>query len=172
MENTQTQGAPRMITSIWPAVVLLAFACVVLAAAWGHPPVAARFPVMVAGTMIVLTVFDVWGRTALPGSGVIDTFGGTGFRRREMSHDPSFASQAECLGWIAGCFALMAAVGILAASPIFCAAYVRLRGKRTLTVAGLVGLAVLSFQFLVFEWALDYELYRGLFFSRGGIGAW
>jgi hypothetical protein len=35
-----------------------------------------------------------------------------------------------------------------------------------------VGLAVLAFQFLVFEWALDYELYRGLFFSKGGIGAW
>lgn len=172
MADPDVTSAPRSITSVWPAVVLLLFAVAVLVAAWGYPAVAARFPIMVAGAMIVLTILDVWSRTGLPGASVIETFGGTGFRRREMSYDPSLADQAECLGWVAGCFALMAAVGILAASPIFCAAFVRLRGKRSLAVAGSVGLAVLAFQFVVFEWALDYELYRGLFVTKGGISAW
>lgn len=163
---------PRAVTSIWPPVVLLLVAVVYLVAAWGYPPVAARFPVMVSVAMIVLTILDIWGRTSLPGTGVIEAFGGTGFRRREMMHNPSFADQAECMGWIAACFALMATVGILAASPIFCAAFVRIRGKRTLAVAATVGLAVFAFQFAVFEWVLDYELYRGVFFTRGGISAW
>jgi hypothetical protein len=172
MKEAETTHAPRAITSIWPAVVLLAFACVALAVALGYPAVAARFPVMVAGAMIVLTLLDIWSRTRLPGAGVVKAFGGTGFERREMRHNPSFAHQAECAGWIAGAFGLMATVGILAASPIFAAAFVRFRGKRSLTVVGVVGLGILVFQFVVFEWALDYELYRGLFFTRGGVSAW
>lgn len=172
MDGAQTSTVPRAITSIWPAVLLLALACAVVAVALGYPPIAARFPVMVGVTLIVLTLLDVWSRTRLPGAGLIDTFGGTGFRRREMTHDPSFANQAECIGWIVLCFALMAAVGILAASPIFAAAFVGIRGRRSWSVSAAVGLAVLAFQFAVFEWALDYELYRGLFVTRGGISAW
>jgi hypothetical protein len=122
--------------------------------------------------MILLVILDIWSRTKLPGAAAVDAFGGTDFRRREMMHNPTFANQAECVGWIAGAFALMATVGILAASPIFAAAYVRLRGKRSLGVAALVGLGVLAFQVGVFEWALDYELYRGLLFTKGGVSAW
>lgn len=168
----ETTPAPHAVTSIWPPVVLLAFAVAVFAAAWNYPPVAARFPQMVAGAMIVLTILDIWSRTRLPGSGLIETFGGSSFQRREMMHNPSAANQAECIGWVAAAFALMAGVGILAASPLFCAAFVRFRGKRSFTVAASVGLGVLAFQYAVFEWVLDYELYRGLFFTRGGVSAW
>lgn len=163
---------PRSITSVWPALVPLAVAVVALVTAWGYPPVAARFPVMVGIAMIVLGALDVWGRSGLPGAGVIDTFGGTGFARREMNYDPALGDQAAALGWIALCFVLMAAAGILAASPVFAAAYVRFRGRRSWAVAAIVGLAVLAFQFIVFEWALDYTLYRGVFVTRGGISSW
>lgn len=168
----ETPQAPRVVTSIWPAVLLLAFAVVMFVIARGYSATSARFPGMVAGAMIVLAVFDVWSRSKIPGAQVVETFGGTGFRQREMMHNPTFANQAECLGWVAGAFAMMATVGILAASPIFCAAYVRLRGKLTLAVSAGVGIGVLIFQFAVFEWALNYELYRGLFFTKGGVNAW
>lgn len=172
MESREIPPAPRSVTSIWPPVVLLVFAVAVLWIAWGYSATAARFPVMVAVAMIVLVILDIWSRTGLPGSGAVEAWGGTGFRRREMTHDPTLAEQAECVGWMVAAFALMAAVGILAASPIFAAAYVRLRGKRTLAVAGAVGLGVLAFQVGVFEWALDYELYRGLLFTDRGLAAW
>lgn len=172
MERTEINDAPRAVTSIWPPVVLLLVAIAVLVIAWGYTAVAARFPVMVAVSMIVLLLLDIWSRTKLPGARVVEAFGGTGFGRREMMHNPTFANQAECVGWIAGAFGLMATVGILAASPIFAAAYVRLRGRRSLGVAAIVGLGVLAFQVGVFEWALDYELYRGLLFTKGGVSAW
>lgn len=172
MDSQTKSEAPRAVTSIWPAVVLLALAVTAFVVARGYGPTSARFPTMVAGAMIVLTLFDLWSRTRLPGAGIVETFGGTDFRRREMMHNPRLADQAECVGWIALAFALMAAVGILAASPIFCAAFVRLRGRRTLTVAAAIGLGVLTFQLAVFEWALDYELYRGLAFTKGGVAAW
>lgn len=170
--ETETTEAPRVVTSIWPAVLLLVFAIFMFVVAQSYSSTSARFPSMVAFSMIILTVFDVWSRSNLPGTDIVETFGGTSFRRREMMHNPRFADQAECLGWIAGAFAAMAAIGILAASPIFCAAYVRLRGRNTLAASLSVGLGVLVFQFAVFEWALDYELYRGLFFTKGGVSAW
>lgn len=172
MDEDDTNHAPPVVTSIWPAAVLLILAVFVFFVARGYGPNSARFPTMVAGAMIVLGIFDLWSRTRLPGAGVVETFGGTSFRRREMMHNPGFVDQAEVIGWIAAVFILMAAVGILAASPIFCAAFVRLRGRRTLIVSAGVGLGVLAFQALVFEWALDYELYRGLFFTKGGVSAW
>jgi hypothetical protein len=172
MREPDTLPAPRIVTSIWPAVLLLAFAIVTFVVAQGYSATSARFPSMVAGAMIVLSVFDIWSRTNLPGANTVKTFGGTGFRQREMMHNPSLANQAACLGWIAGAFVMMAAVSILAASPIFCAAYVRFKGKRSLAVSVSVGIGVLIFQFAVFEWALNYELYRGLFFTKGGVSAW
>lgn len=172
IEPEATSEAPRVVTSVWPGVLFLAVAVAAFTVASGYGPASARFPLMVAGVMIVLAVFDVWSRTRLPGANIVETFGGTSFQNREMMHNPTLANQAECIGWIAVAFVLMAAVGILAASPIFCAAFVRLRGKRPLAVSVGVGLGVLLFQYAVFEWTLDYELYRGLAFTKGGVSAW
>ena len=172
MEAKNRIQAPRAVTSIWPAVLLMVFAVVMFLIARGYSPTSARFPTIVAGAMIVLAAFDLWSRSRLPGAGIVETFGGTSFRQREMMHNPRFADQAECVGWIAGAFVFMAVAGILAASPIFCAAFVRLRGRRSPAVSAGVGLGVLAFQLAVFEWVLDYELYRGLAFSNGGVSAW
>jgi hypothetical protein len=172
MSTDPESNAPPIITSIWPAVVLLAFATAAFVVAQGYSSTSGRFPSMVAGAMIVLAVCDLWGRTKLPGAGFVETFGGTSFRQREMMHNPTLRNQLECVGWILVAFALMAGVGILAASPIFAAGYVRLRGRRSLIVSLGVGLGVFLFQFAVFELLLDYELYRGLLFTKGGISAW
>ena len=172
MSDRDASEAPYSVTSIWPAVVLLVFAIVVFTIARGYSATSARFPSMVAGATIVLAFFDIWSRSNLPGAKLVGTFGGTSFRQREMMHNPRFLEQLECVGWIAGAFVLMATVGLLAASPIFCAAFVRLRGRRSVIVSAGIGLGVLAFQFIVFEWALDYELYRGLAFTKGGVSAW
>lgn len=172
MDDDTTSAAPRSVTSIWPAVLLC---LVAVAAFWvtrGYPANSARFPGMVAGVMIVLALLDVWSRTSLPGARIVQAAGGTSFARREMMHDPPFADQVKCAGWILLGFALMAVLGILAAAPIFTAAFVRVRGGRTLALSAAVGLGLLAFLYGVFELALDYELYRGLLFTRGGVSAW
>jgi len=163
---------PRTITSVWPAVLLLAVAAGMFVWSRSYSETAARFPSIVAGVMVLLAGFDIWSRTRLPGAAAMTAFWGAGFSRREMDHDPPIRTQATILAWIAGCFVLMAAVGILAASPLFCAAYLRVQGRRSWRAALIAAAAVLLFQFAVFEWLLDYELYRGLPFTRGGIAAW
>ncbi len=164
--------APRIVTSVWPAVVLLAVAVAMMIWARTYGETAARFPSVVAMAMAVLALIDLWSRTRLPGHVAIAAFWGTGFRRREMMHNPGFRDQLAMLLWIAGGFALMAVFGVLTAAPIFCTLYIWLRGRHPPLVAALVGLGVFAFQFAVFEWLLDYELYRGLLFTKGGLAAW
>ena len=172
MSDQDTSDAPRLVTSVWPAVVLLCVAVAMLIWARTYGETAARFPSMVAWVMIVLAAIDLWSRTPLPGVSAITTFWGTGFGQREMMHNPPPMRQVEMVLWVIGCFAGMAAIGILAATPIFCAAFVWLRKDRSVRAALLVGLSVFAFQFAVFEWLLDYELYRGLAFTKGGVAAW
>lgn len=172
MTKPEITEAPRIVTSIWPAVLVLVVAVVMLVLAQQYRPAAARFPSMVAGAMILLGVLDLWGRTRLPGSAMIAVFWGTGFASREMMHNPPLKLQTQLVLWVTAAFAGMAAIGILAATPLFCAAYVRWQGKLSWKAAGLIGLGVFAFQFAVFELVLDYELYRGLAFTRGGIAAW
>jgi hypothetical protein len=133
---------------------------------------AARFPSMVAIAMIVLALFDVWSRLPVPGRAAVVAFWGAGFGRREMDYDPPVRAQVAILAWVLACFGGMAVVGILASVPIFVAAFVRFRGGRPVAAAVAVGAAVFAFEYSVFEWLLDYELYRGLLFTRGGVAAW
>jgi hypothetical protein len=163
---------PRAITSVWPALAVLAVAVGMLIWARTYSETAARFPSMVAVAMIVLALFDVWSRLPLPGRAAVVAFWGAGFGRREMDYDPPVRAQVAMLAWVLAGFAGMAVVGILASAAIFVAAFVRFRGGRPLVTAIAVGAAVFAFQYAIFEWLLDYELYRGLLFTRGGVAAW
>lgn len=168
----QKPPPPRTITSIWPGVVLLAVGAGMLLWAQNYSPTSARFPSIVSLILIVLALLDIWSRTTLPGQSIVAAFGGTGFGRREMDYDPALRAQFAIIAWVLACFIAMAVVGIMASTPVFCAAFVRWRGGRSIRDALIVGAIVLVFQYSVFEWLLDYELYRGLLFTRGGLAAW
>ena len=172
MDKEKTTAPPYLITSVWPALLLLTCGVGMLVWSRQYAPVAARFPSIVAAVMIALGVLDVLGRTGLPMARLIRTAGGAGFSRREMSHDPSGRSQWALVLWISGAFAGMAVAGIMPASLLFCILFAHFRGNRGWGEAILVGAVVLAFQFLVFEYLLDYELYRGLFLAKGGVRAW
>lgn len=172
MAGTKFDAPPKAVTSIWPAVAVLAFAGVVCAVAQGYSETARRFPSIVALVLAVLAVFDIYGRTRLPGHDALNTFWGSGFSRREMTHDPGVRDEFAVLGWVVSAFAALAVLGILAGAPLFTLFYVWQRGGRPFAQAALIGLGVMAFEYGVFEWILDYELYRGLILAKGGLSAW
>jgi hypothetical protein len=164
--------APRSVTSVWPALVVMAFGLGILLWAQNYSPTARRFPSVVAGIIVILGLIDLWSRLPLPGQNLIRDFWGTAFDRREMSHDPDFGDEVVMLFWVIAAFAGMAVVGVLVALPIFCLAFTRLKARRPLIQSIIVAVVVLGFEYTVFEWLLDYELYRGLLFSKGGFAKW
>lgn len=163
---------PRSVRSVWPAVVLFISAIATLYFAEGYSEVSRRFPVMVSYILAGLACIDFYSRTKLPGVEFLNAFWGSGFGRREMTHNPKVREELIAVAWVLAAFLGMAAVGILIAAPLFCLTYVRFQACRSWRASLTVALVVLAFEASIFEWALDYELYRGLLFMEEGFSAW
>ena len=159
------------VTSIWPAVVVLAVAIGLALWSQSYSPVARRFPTAVSVILAILAIFDLWSRIDVPGRRAVTAVWGASFGNREMTHAPDPRDELAITGWILAAFASAALFGILVALPLFCLAYVRLRG-RPLWHAALVAAVLAAFIYAVFEMLLDYELYRGLLFAGGGLRRW
>lgn len=172
MSENKALNIPRSVTSVWPALVVVAFGMGIFVWSFSYSDTARRFPQMVAGSLFVLGVVDGWSRLPLPGRGFIAAFWGTSFNRREMTHVPGLRAEIILVIWVLAAFAGMAVFGILASLPVFCFAYAFIKAQRPWPQASMVAVALLAFEFTVFEWLLDYELYRGLLFSEGGLARW
>ncbi len=172
MADGKPLETPRSVRSVWPAVVLFISAIVTLYFAQGYSEVSRRFPVMVSYTLAGLSCIDFYSRTRLPGVAFLNAFWGSGFGRREMTHNPDFRQEVIAAVWVLAAFLGMAAVGIIIAAPLFCLLFVRLQAGRSWPVSLAVAMIVLAFEATIFEWVLDYELYRGLLFMEEGFSAW
>lgn len=172
MSDDPRIGTPKSVRSIWPAVAILVLAVSALVVAQGYSETSRRFPTMVAIALIVLGAIDLYSRFGIVGSRFLNDFWGSGFDAREMTHNPRFRDELALLGWVGLVFLGMAVMGILVATPLFTFLFVWRRSGRGLMHAVLAGLIVLAFEFVVFEWVLNYELYRGLIFNQEGFSAW
>lgn len=172
MADDKLIDTPKLVKSVWPAVVLFISAIVTLYFAQGYSEVSRRFPVMVSYALAVLACIDFYSRTRLPGVEFLNAFWGSGFGRREMTHNPKLRDELIVAAWVLVAFFGMAAVGIIIAAPLFCLLYVRLRSGRSWLASLAVAVVVLVFEAVIFEWVLDYELYRGLIFMEEGFSAW
>ena len=172
MSQADVGKPPRSVVSIYPPLVILAVALGLGVWAQAYSDVARRFPTVVAVLLAALAMIDLWSRLPLPGQRFISAFWGTSFDRREMMVVPPLVAELRLLAWVLLAFGVMAVVGILPALPTFCFLFVWLRAGRSVWQAVQVALVLLVFEYLVFEWLLDYELYRGLLFSKGGLARW
>ncbi len=162
----------KSVVSIWPAVLVVVFGAAIWLTAGDYSAESRHFPRIVAALMVVLGAFDLWSRVDLPGSRIVRDVWGASFNRREMPSVPPLKTELAMALWVLGAFVAMALAGILVALPLFCFAFVRFRSRRSLAEAAGVALVLFVFQYAVFEWLLDYQLYRGLLFSKGGLAQW
>lgn len=166
------QHVPWLIRSVIPALVLIALGIFLFYLSYGFRASAARFPSAVALLLIGFASIDLYCRTKLPGAVAMLDFWGADFSRREMATDPPLREELIQVAWVVGCLLLLAVIGILPAMAIYCASYVRFSGGLPWKGALMIGAGFLGFSVLVFEWGLNFQLYRGLLFSEGGVSAW
>lgn len=172
LATPETQHVPWLIRSVVPALFLMGLGLLLLVLSFDFRSSAARFPAAVSVLLIFFASIDLYCRTKLPGAVAMLDFWGADFSRREMPTDPPLRDELIQIGWVLGCLLLVAVIGILPAMAIYCTAYIRISGAMPWKVAVLIGAGFLGFSVLVFEWGLNFELYRGLLFTAGGIGAW
>jgi hypothetical protein len=171
-EDKIVDEAAPSVRGPWAPLLILAVATSGLILAHDFSEAAARMPKLVCWVLIAFGLVDLYSRFPLPGQSLINGFFGSGFEHREMRRVPPLGREFKIIGWMLLCFVGLAVFGLLITLPLFCLAYVRLEARRPLSEALIASVIVLLFQYGVFEILLDYELYKGLLFSKGGFARW
>lgn len=160
--------APKAVRSIYPPLVLIAAAIVMIIWSQRYNETAGLVPLLVSYSLLILAFFDLVCRFEAPFIGPLRDFWGADFQNREMKHDPRPAAEVNQVLWIVGCVAGMMLIGILPTIPIFILFYIVINGRRPWLESVFVTAIVFAFVYVVFEILLDYELYRGVLFDERG----
>lgn len=130
---------------------------------------ARRLPLVVAGSTVALLILDLMSRVQGNIGALIRSALGAGFDNPEMTHTPTWRSESLQVFWLAACVLSIMLVGFLATIPAFVFLYMMLHGKRKIVPSILISVVIVSVVGFVFEWLLDYDLYRGFVFGRDGL---
>ena len=170
LENSD--DVPKAVRSIYPPLVLIAVAFLMIVWSQRYNETASLVPLLVSYTLLILAFFDLVCRFEKPFIRPLRDFWGADFQNREMKHDPSPAAEVSQVVWIVGCVAGMMLIGILPTIPIFILSYIIINGRRPWLESLIVTVIVFAFVYVVFEMLLDYQLYRGVLFDERGFQGW
>ncbi len=166
------ENVPKAVRSIYPPLVLIAIAIIMIVWSQRYNETARQVPLLVSYSLLVLAVIDLVCRFDQPLLRPLRDFWGADFQNREMKHDPSPAAEFSQIFWIIGCVAGMMLIGILPTVPVFIFFYIAINGGRPWLESLFVTAIVFAFVYVVFEGLLDYPLYRGAFFDERGFQGW
>jgi hypothetical protein len=157
---------------VWPPLAIMAFAAVMFAWTLRYNDIARQVPLLVAGAIFVLGIFDLVCRIERRAFDPLRDFWGGDFRNPEMKHAPRVRDEFVQIGWMIACVTAMMLIGILPTVPLFILLYAMLQGRRPWLESLLVAAVVFVFVYGIFELFLDYRLYRGALFDPRGFQAW
>ena len=170
LENSD--HVPRAVRSIFPPLVLIGIAIMMIIWSQRYNETARLVPLLVSYSLLILALIDLVCRFDRPFIGPLRDFWGADFENREMKHDPQPAAEVSQVIWITGCVAGMMLIGILPTVPFFIFFYIVINGGRPWLESLIVTAIVFAFVYIVFEMLLDYQLYRGAFFDERGFAGW
>lgn len=172
MPVERNDPAPTLVRSIAAPSVLIVASLGLLIWSSTFNQTARQVPMLVAGAMLVLSIFDFVCRFDRPALRPLRDFWGADFGNREMRHNPRWTSEVGQILWMIGCVAAMLAIGFLPAVPLFVFLYMVVNGRRPMIVSLATAAIVFAFVYIVFEVLLDYLLYRGALFDARGVSDW
>ena len=164
--------APKAVRSIYPPLVLIAVAFLMIVWSQRYNETARLVPLLVSYSLLILAFIDLVCRFDAAIINPLRDFWGADFQNREMKHDPQPAAEVSQALWMVGCVAGMMLIGILPTIPIFILFYIVINGRRPWLESLIVTAIVFAFVYVVFEILLDYQLYRGAFFDERGFQGW
>ena len=155
------RGLAPMRGDIVFALALLVITIAYLAVSYRYKPALRAVPAAVAWIMIVLLAIDLLSRQESPLGLMLRQ------RLNPASERPfySAARQIEAILWVLGFAALLVAIGVLSAVPLFVFAFMRFRGHRPIWISAFGSGAVTLFLWLLFAQLLHLALYPGLLFG-------
>jgi hypothetical protein len=165
-KQAENDGIRSGVTTLYPPVLLLIASALLIYRASGYGETARQLPVLVASGTLVLVVLDILSRLGGKVGGLIRSALGAGFHDREMTTEPRWQSELTQLAWVGGSVTSIMLIGILPTVPAFIFMYMLIQGRQDVLSSAIVSLLVLFLVGVLFEFILDYELYKGLIFDR------
>lgn len=165
MADTTDKRLIRGVNSVVPPALLAAVSMMLLVTASDYGETARQLPVLIGGSVFILTILDLVSR--LPGrlGEFLHVALGAGFDDSELGFTPRWTREVAQIAWVAAIVAGIVCFGFLVAIPVFVLLYTRVHGRWPLWLGALAAAATAGVVALVFEWLLDYRLYRGIVFG-------
>jgi len=144
-----------------PLLLLLLMAGVLIAS-YGYDPEARALPVLVAWTTIGLLIVEILVQAGTAVGSRIEKL----LQGQEAAPDPArvpmSAALTHAIVWPGLLVGLMLLVGILPAVLVYVCLSLKIVGGKSLPRALATGVAVTAFAWVLFEWGLSYQLFRGV----------
>jgi hypothetical protein len=133
-----------------------------LVVSYGYSPEERALPVLVAWATIFFLALEILVQAGTPLGKRIDTI--LQGREAKPAAEPPPIGRAlrYAVGWTGLVVGLSVLIGLLPAVFIYIGLSLRIDGGKPLPRALIAAAAVTVFAWLLFEWGLSYELYRGM----------
>jgi hypothetical protein len=154
-------GTP--IAEYIPAAALEIVTIIFLATAYGYPAEARAFPAVIGWVVMVLAALDIVSRSETGLGRALKNVLNPGSASAAEAY--SLRDQSTAMLWLVALAALLVAVGILLAIPLYLFASLRFRGGKSLIASLWISVAATGGIWLLFGVVLRVELYRGYFFG-------
>ena len=152
----------RLLRARVPLLLSLGMAAFLIVS-YGYEPEERALPVLVAWVTMVFLVLEmlVQAQTALGRR--IETILQGSNAETAPELPPMQRALRYAVGWTALLVTLIVLIGILPAVFVYVGLSLKLDGAKSSLVSLATALAVTLFAWLLFEWGLSYDLYRGVF---------
>lgn len=149
-------------------LVLLLIMVGVLIASYGYEPSARALPVLVAWTTIGLLLLELLVQTGTAAGRRIEAFLRTPNDENEAVDVPVLRALTYAVGWPGFLLVLTVLIGILPAVLVYVFLSLKFVGGKSWPRAMAAALAVTAFAWVLFEWSMSYQLYRGVLMGGSG----
>ncbi len=164
---TRAAGRAWNLWRLGMPVALLALSAVFLAWAYRYDPRPRMVPVLTGWVLVLLCALDAMAATGTRwGDWVGAAFSGEAARTDEAgAARQSLRRVLIASAWVAAFVGAVLAVGFLVAIPVYVALFVIVQGKMSLRRGAAAAVATSAFTAIVFEWLMQYPVYRGFLFE-------
>ena len=164
-------GAPAKRGALYFALGLFALTVVFIYLSYDYAPGVRLFPLMVGYTGLILCILDLIGLTDTGLGRAIDSVfsgkaageAGEETGKAPPKFAPELSRQLIAMGWMVGLTIGIYIVGFMAVVPVYVFSSMLFQGKKSVKQCAYTAVGATAFIWVMFEFLLRYELYRGIF---------
>lgn len=170
MNSGMNIGAPEKRGALYFALGLFSLTVFFIYLSYDYVPNVRLFPLMVGYTGLILCTLDLISLTDTALSRIINTvFSGTAAEKaggetgKIPKVAPKLSRQLTAMAWMVGLTIGIYIVGFMVMVPVYVFSSMYFQGKKSVKKCAYGAVSTTVFVWVMFEFLLKYELYRGLF---------